>query len=371
MRVPLVDLGAQFAPIKHEVLAGIEEVLESMHLFLGPHNAAFEEEFAAYCGTRACITVANGTDALHLALRAADVGPGDEVITVAHTFFATTEAIILAGATPVYVDIDPATYLIDVAQIEARVTSRTKAILPVHLYGQMADMDPIMAIAERHNLIVIEDAAEAHGAEYKGKRAGSVGHLGCFSFYYSKNLGAYGEAGAIVGSDPHLMRRVRQLRDHGSEQRYHHLEIGFNSRMDEIQAAILRIKLRHLEDWNARRRAHAETYARLLADAGVGLPETGQDRTHVWYVYVVRAQDRDHLQQALNERGIGTGIHFPIPIHLQPAAERLGYRLGDLPHTEQAAREVLSIPMYPELTGEQLEWVAASIQEAARPAPTR
>ncbi len=363
MRVPLVDLTAQFAPLKAEIMAAIEEVLDSMHLFLGPNNAAFEDEFAAYCGTRACVTVGNGTDALHLALRAAGVGPGDEVITVAHTFFATTEAIVLAGATPVYVDIDPDTYLIDVAQIESHVTSRTKAILPVHLYGQMADMDPIMDIAARHNLVVVEDAAEAHGAEYKARRAGAIGHLGCFSFYYSKNLGAYGEAGAIVGSDPDLMRRVRLLRDHGSEHRYQHEAIGFNSRMDEIQAAILRIKLRHLATWNAQRSAHAQTYARLLADAPLGLPVTGQDRAHVWYVYVVRTTDREHLQLALREREIGTGVHFPVPIHLQPATQYLGYRAGDLPHTEQAAAEVLSIPMYAELTQTQLDWVSSTIRE--------
>jgi dTDP-4-amino-4,6-dideoxygalactose transaminase len=371
MRVPLVDLTAQFAPIKHEIMAALEEVLDSMHLFLGPNNAAFEREFANYCATRSCVTVGNGTDALHLALRAADVGPGDEVITVAHTFFATTEAIVLAGATPVYVDIEPATYLIDAAQIESRVTSRTKAILPVHLYGQMADMDPIMDIAARHNLVVIEDAAEAHGATYKGRRAGSVGHFGCFSFYYSKNLGAYGEAGAIVGSDPRLMRRVRLLRDHGSERRYLHEEIGFNSRMDEIQAAILRIKLRHLEAWNARRQAHAETYARLLADTGLGLPAIGPDRTHVWYVYVVRSNARDHLQQVLQQREVGTGIHFPVPIHLQPAAQRLGYRAGDLPHTEKAAAEVLSIPMYAELAQTHLEWVSSSIHASEVQIPSR
>ena len=361
MRVPLVDLTAQFAPLKTEIMAAIEEVLDSMHLFLGPNNAAFEEEFAAYCGTRACVTVGNGTDALQLALRAAGVGAGDEVITVAHTFFATTEAIVLAGAIPVYVDIDPDTYLIDVAQIESRLTSRTKAILPVHLYGQVADMDPIMDIAARHNLVVIEDAAEAHGALYRGRRAGSSGHLGCFSFYYSKNLGAYGEAGAVVGSDANLMRRVRLLRDHGSEQRYHHQEIGFNSRMDEIQAAILRIKLRHLETWNAQRRAHAESYARLLDDASLQLPVIGANRDHVWYVYVVRSKNREHLQATLRERDIGTGIHFPVPIHLQPATERLGYHLGDLPRTEQAANEVLSLPMYAELTQAQLEWVSSSI----------
>jgi dTDP-4-amino-4,6-dideoxygalactose transaminase len=363
MRVPLVDLAAQFAPIKHEVLTAIEDVLDSMHLFLGPNSAAFEEEFAAYCGARACVAVGNGTDALHLGLRAAGIGPGDEVITVAHTFFATTEAIVLAGATPVFVDIDPDTYLMDVSQIESHMTPRTKAIVPVHLYGQMADMDPLMDIAARHNLVVIEDAAEAHGAEYRGRRAGSIGHLGCFSFYYSKNLGAYGEAGAILGSDPHLMRRLRQLRDHGSDQRYHHVEIGFNSRMDEIQAAILRIKLRHLEDWNAQRRAHADTYAHLLSGSALGLPAVVDDRTHVWYVYVVRTPARDKFKKALQERDISTGIHFPIPIHLQPATRGLGYRPGDLPHTEKAAAEVLSIPMYAELTPDQLEWVASSILE--------
>jgi dTDP-4-amino-4,6-dideoxygalactose transaminase len=364
MRVPLVDLSAQFAPIKHEVMAAVEDVLGSMQLFFGPNNAAFEEEFAAYCGARECVTVGNGTDALHLALRAADVGSGDEVISVAHTFFATTEAIVLAGATPVYVDIDPRTFLMDVSQIERRVSARTKAIVPVHLYGQMADMDPIMDIAARYNLVVVEDAAEAHGAEYHGRHAGSIGHLGCFSFYYSKNLGAYGEAGAVVGSDPHLMRRLRLLRDHGSEQRYRHVEIGFNSRMDEIQAAILRIKLRHLEGWNAQRRAHADMYARLLSESGLGLPETGPERSHVWYVYVVRAQDRDHVRRALGEREIGTGVHFPVPIHLQPATARLGYRVGDLPQTEKAAAEVLSIPMYAELTRAQLEWVVSGLHSA-------
>ena len=364
MRVPLVDLRAQFQPIRHEVLSSIEEILDSMHLFLGPNTRTFEEEFAAYCGTRSCIGVGNGTDALHLALRAARVGPGDEVVTVAHTFFATTEAIVMAGATPVYVDIDPRTYLMDVSQIESRLTSRSRAILPVHLYGQMADMDPIMDIAARHNLVVIEDAAEAHGAEYKGRRAGSLGHIGCFSFYYSKNLGAYGEAGAVVTSDPELAWRLNLMRDHGSEQRYHHLEFGFNSRMDEIQAAVLRIKLRYLEAWNNQRRECAATYDRLLAGTGVGLPRTAPDRTHIWYVYVIRSSARDELQQALTEREIGTGIHFPIPIHLQPACRRLGYDEGDLPHTEQAAREVLSIPMYAELTEAQLEWVASAIREA-------
>jgi dTDP-4-amino-4,6-dideoxygalactose transaminase len=361
MRVPLVDLTAQYRSIKGEVLTAIEDVLESMHLFLGPNTRAFEEEFAAYCGTRSCVTVGNGTEALHLALRVAGIRPGDEVITVAHTFFATTEAIVMVGATPVFVDIDPRTYLMDASQIEARITSHTKAIIPVHLYGQMADMDPIMELAARHDLVVIEDAAEAHGATYHGRRAGSIGHLGCFSFYYSKNLGAYGEAGAITTSDATLERRLRQYRDHGSEERYHHHEFGFNSRMDEIQAAVLRVKLRHLEEWNARRIRHAATYERLLADADVGLPVTAPDRTHVYYVYVIRSAERDVLQAALTDLEVGTGIHFPIPAHLQAASARFGYREGDLPHTEQAAREVLSIPMYAELTDEQLEWVASAI----------
>jgi dTDP-4-amino-4,6-dideoxygalactose transaminase len=290
------------------------------------------------------------------------VGPGDEVITVAHTFFASTEAIVMAGATPVYVDIDPRTYLIDIDQIEARISSRTRAIMPVHLYGHMADMDAIMDIAARHDLVVIEDAAQAQGAEYKGRHAGSIGQLGCFSFYYSKNLGAYGESGAVLTSDPDLARRLRLLRDHGSEQRYHHAEYGFNSRMDEIQAAVLRIKLRHLDTWNAQRRAHAATYDRLLATADVGLPVTAADRSHIYYVYVIRSAERDALQHRLADRDIGTGVHFPIPIHLQPATRDLGYRAGDLPNTEQAAKEVLSIPMYAELSRDQQEWVASGVK---------
>jgi dTDP-4-amino-4,6-dideoxygalactose transaminase len=346
-------------------MRAIEDVFDSMHLFLGPQLHAFEEEFAAYCGARYCAGVGNGTDALHLALRAAGVGPGDEVITVAHTFFATTEAIVMAGATPVFVDVHPETYLMDVSQVEQRVTPRTRAILPVHLYGQMVDMDPLMDLARRHNLVVIEDAAEAHGAEYRGRRAGSIGHLACFSFYYSKNLGAYGEAGAVTTSDPDLAHRVALLRDHGSEQRYHHSEYGFNSRMDEIQAAVLRVKLRYLDEWNARRREHAATYARLLADTRLVLPCVAPERSHIWYVYVIRTDDRDGVCQKLADRDIGSGIHFPIPIHLQPACRSLGYVEGDLPDTERVAGEILSIPMYPELTEAQMEYVAAALRCAA------
>jgi dTDP-4-amino-4,6-dideoxygalactose transaminase len=364
MRVPLVDLSAQFQPIRAEIMGAIEDVFDSMHLFLGPRLRAFEEEFAAYCGVRYCTGVGNGTDALHLALRAAGIGPGDEVITVAHTFFATVEAINMVGATPVFVDVEPETFLMDVSQVEQRLTPRTRAILPVHLYGQMVDMDPLMELARRHNLVVIEDAAEAHGADYRGRRAGSIGHLACFSFYYSKNLGAYGEAGAVTTSDADLARRLAQLRDHGSEQRYHHSEYGFNSRMDEIQAAILRVKLRYLDEWNVRRREHAATYARLLADARVVLPCVAPERSHIWYVYVIRTADRAAVQQRLADRDIGTGIHFPIPIHLQPATRQLGYVQGDLPNTERVANEILSIPMYPELSDAQMEFVAAALRDA-------
>jgi dTDP-4-amino-4,6-dideoxygalactose transaminase len=365
MTIPLCDLAAQFRPLKAEVMRAIEDVLDSMHLFLGPNTAAFESEFAAYCGTQFCVTVANGTDALHLALRAANIGPGDEVITVAHTFFATAEAINLVGARPVFVDIDPQTYTLDPSQIESRLTPRTRAIVPVHLYGQIADMDPIMDLADRHGLLVIEDAAQAHGARYRGRRAGSLGHLGCFSFYFSKNLGAYGEAGAVTTSDPELAHRLRLYRDHGSEVRYNHQVFGLNARMDEIQAAVLRIKLPHLDAWNAQRRGHAATYDRLLRGSGVGLPRLVEDGSHVYYVYVIRSERRDELGRYLAALDIGTAIHFPVPIHLQPAAQPLGYRPGDLPHTERAAREVLSIPMYPELTDEQIQRVADAVGAAS------
>lgn len=345
-------------------MAAIEGVLDSMQLFLGPQTAAFEQEFAAYCHAQSCVAVANGTDALHLALRAAQVGEGDEVITVAHTFFATVEAIRMVGARPVFVDIDPRSCTIDVEGIERHITNRTRAIMPVHLYGQMADMDPIMDIAARRKLIVIEDAAQAHGAEYRGRRAGSIGHLGCFSFYYSKNLGAYGEAGAVTTSDPDMVRRLRMYRDHGSERRYHHLELGFNARMDEMQAAVLRVKLRYLDSWNDLRRRHANRYNELLRDAGVGLPEVLADRLHAFYVYVIRSRHRDQIQQWLTQQGIGTAIHFPIPIHLQPASRDLGYVEGDLPATEQIAREVLSLPMYPELTDDQQRFTVEQIRAA-------
>lgn len=368
--IPLVDLKAQYEPLKVELFKAWEQVLDSMHLFLGPNLLAFEREFADFCEVEHAIGVSDGTNALHLALRAAGVGAGDEVITVAHTFIATVEAISLAGAVPVFVDIDPQTCLMDPALVEQKITPRTRAILPVHLYGQCVDMDPLLEIAARHGLVVIEDACQAHGATYKGRKAGSMGHLAAFSFYFTKNLGAYGEGGMVTTNDAALARRVRMLRDHGSETRYYHEVVGWNGRLDEMQAAALRIKLKHLDGWNAQRRLHAQQYADALAETSVRTPvETGES-SHVYHLYVIRSARRDALRARLAERGIGTGIHYPLPIHLQQACAHLGYRRGDLPVTEQAADEILSLPMYAELTEEQIERVAAEVKEfLAEPTP--
>jgi dTDP-4-amino-4,6-dideoxygalactose transaminase len=364
-QIPLVDLQAQFQSVRGEVLRAIEAALDSMELFLGPQTRAFEQEFAAYCGARYAVGVGNGTDALHLALRAAGVGPGDEVVTVSHTFFATAEAIELVGARPVFVDIDPRTATMAVDQLAAAITPATRAIIPVHLYGRVADMAPIMKLARNLGLRVIEDASQAHGAEYRGRRAGSIGDLGCFSFYYSKNLGAYGEAGAVVTSDPELARQVALIRDHGSSMRYQHERLGMNARIDEIQSAILRIKLGHLDTWNSVRRAHARRYDELLADADVVRPELPSDDSHVFHLYVIRTARRAELKARLAEAGIATGIHYPVPVHLQPPYRAAGHKVGELPGTERAADQVLSLPMYPELTEEQLRYVASSVTSAA------
>lgn len=364
MEVRLVDLAAQFHSIKPEVMAAIEEVLESSQLFLGPHTRAFEAEFAAYCGARFAIGVGNGTDAIQLALRAAGVGPGDEVVTVSHTFIATIEAIVQVGARPILVDVDPRTLLMDPRAFEAHITDRTRAVIPVHLYGRLADMNAILPIARAHNLVVIEDASQAHGAlGSDGRRAGAIGDLATFSFYYAKNLGAYGEAGAITTSNPDFDARLRMLRTHGEATRYHHAELGFNSRIDEIQSAVLRIKLRHLEDWNALRVQHAVRYDELLSDVGITRPDLLTNGSHVYHQYVIRSSQRDALMAALADSGIGTGIHYPIPVHLQPACAALGYAEGDLPHTETAATEILSLPMYPELSDTQLTHVAHRIAD--------
>ncbi len=363
MSIPLVDLGAQYRPLKAEILSRVAEVLEGMQLFLGPNVQALEREFAAHAGTAYAVGVSDGTTALQIALMACGVGAGDEVITVAHTFVATAEAIVLVGARPVFVDIDPETYTIDVVGIEERITPRTRAIIPVHLYGQPADMDPIMELASRHGLCVIEDACQAHGARYKGRPAGSLGHMAAFSFYCSKNLGAYGEAGMLTTNDARLAERARMLRDHGSPERYRHELIGLNGRLDEIQAAILRVKLPHMPEWNSQRRSNAAHYSALLAgNEAVAVPREAGYAEHVYHLYVVRVPQRDELLAYLREQGVGAGIHYPVPCHLQPALRGLGYRKGDLPATEQAAAEVLSLPMYPELTAEQRERVVEAVE---------
>jgi dTDP-4-amino-4,6-dideoxygalactose transaminase len=362
MTIPLVDLHAQYVPLKDEIFAGMEKVFESMHLFLGENVQALEKEFAQFCGAQYGIGVSDGTAALQIILRALDIGPGDEVITVSHTFIATAEAIILAGATPVFVDIAADTCLMDVSQVEAKITPRTKAILPVHLYGQMVDMDPLLEMARRHGLRVIEDACQAHGAAYKGRRAGSLGDAAAFSFYYSKNLGALGEGGFITTSDPEIYRKARMLRDHGSERRYYHDLIGFNGRLDEIQAVVLRAKLPHLVEYNELRRQHAQMYNELLANLPVSTPLECPENQHIYHMYVIKTPRRDALQAWLKDKGIGTGIHYPVPIHLQNSMGNLKYMQGDLPVTEQVAGQVLSLPMYAELSDEALAKVVEVVK---------
>jgi dTDP-4-amino-4,6-dideoxygalactose transaminase len=362
--IPFVDLKAQYQSIKPEIGEAIDRVLESTQFVLGPEVAAFEQEFAAFCQTDRAIGVNTGTSALHLALLAAGILPGDEVITVPFTFVATTAAIVYAGARPVFVDVDPATFNMDPNRIEAAITTRTRAILPVHLYGQPANMDPIMEIARRHNLVVIEDACQAHGAEYNGRRAGSIGDLGCFSFYPGKNLGAYGEGGAVTTNNPDFARNVRMLRDWGTESKYHHLVKGYNFRLEEIQAAVLRVKLRHLEGWTEARRTCAARYTELLRGSGVQTPAERSGVRHVFHLYAVRTRQREALQQSLRAEGVQTGIHYPIPVHLQPAHADLGHMAGDFPYSEAAAAEVLSLPMYPELTPVQQRQVAEAVKRA-------
>ena len=359
--IPFVDLKAQYASIKTEVNAAIQGVLDSCQFALGSEVAAFEQEFAAYCQSTNGIGVNTGTSALHLALLAAGVGAGDEVITVPFTFMATVSAIDYTGATPVFVDIDPHTFTMDPSLLEAAITERTKAIIPVHLYGQPADMDPIMEIAKRHRLIVIEDACQAHGAEYKGRRVGSIGDMSCFSFYPGKNLGAYGEGGMVVTSNSDYTRAIRMLRDWGAEKKYHHVLKGYNYRLEGIQGAVLRVKLRHLEAWTEARRKVAAHYDRLLVGSGVPTPQAMAYARHVYHVYAIRTTQREVWQDALHKQGIQTGIHYPFPVHLLPAFADLGYVAGQFPHSERAANEVLSLPMFPELTPLQCEEVARAL----------
>lgn len=364
VKISVFNPQREFQEIKEEVNRAISNVFRSGLFILGEELNLFEREFATFCQAKHAVGVASGTDALHLALWAANIGPGDEVITVAHTFIANALAISFVGAKPVFVDIDPATYNIDPQKIEEKITKKTKAILPIHLYGNPADLASIMKIAKKHNLLVIEDACQTHGSQYQGKRIGSIGDLTCFSFYPTKNLGAYGDGGAVTTKENNLAKRLRLLRNYGSTEKYHHLIKGTNSRLDEMQAAILRVKLHYLNEWNRRRRENAAYYVKLFKNLeGIVLPKETTDGYHVYHQYVIRVKNRDRLQEYLGSQGIISLIHYPIPIHLQPAYRELGYKIGDLPNTETVAREVLSIPMFPLLEKSEMEYVVSCIKD--------
>ena len=368
MRVPLLDLTQQHRSLEADLQAAISAVLQAGQFILGPNVKALEAELAAYTGVGHAIGVANGSDAIHLTLQAAGVGPGDEVICPAFTFFATAGAVARAGATPIFADIDPSTYTLSPDDVAGRITPRTKALIPVHLYGHPADMATLMQLAADHGLTVIEDTAQAIGATIDGRRVASIGHLGTYSFFPSKNLGAYGDGGMVTTNDAALAEKVRLLRVHGASPRYYHRELGYNSRLDELQAAILRVKLKHLDHWNACRRLAAERYRQLFAAAPglsdrVTLPVERIACRHVYHQYTIRAERRDALQAHLEQCGIGTAVYYPLPLHLQPVFQDLGYRPGALPATEQACAEVLSLPIYPELTAEQQEYVVARVEQ--------
>jgi len=363
MSIPLLDLKAQYLSIKSEIDQAVLGVLDSAKFIFGPEMKALENEIATYCGVKEAVAVANGTDALMLTLKALGIGAGDEVITSPFTFFASAETIAQVGATPVFVDVDPITLNMDLEQLESKITTRTKAIIPVHIFGQMVDVERVMEIAGRYDLKVIEDAAQAIGAQYRGRPAGSIGHAGTFSFFPTKNLGAYGDAGMIVTNDERLAAELRQLRFHGCETKYYHEQIGYNSRLDEIQAAILRVKFRYLEQWNEARREKAQVYDRLLADGKVILPGRDQLALPVYHLYVLRTEERQELMARLNEAGIANAIYYPIPLHLQKALHYLGYQEGDFPVAEQACRQALAIPCYPELTFEQQQQIAKVIND--------
>ncbi len=362
MTVPFVDLKLQYQTISAEVNEAMQRVVANAEFILGDELECFEDEFAAYCGVPYAVGVDSGISTLELALRAYGIGAGDEVITVSHTFVATVSAIAVTGARPVLVDIDPATYNMDPAQLEAAITPRTKVILPVHLYGQPADMNAIMSIARYHRLVVIEDACQAHGAFYKDKRVGALGEAGCFSFYPAKNLGAYGDGGMFVTRDAEIAERVRMLRNYGQREKYEHVFLAYNRRLDNLQAAVLRVKLRHLDDWNAARQRAANQYGEWLNDVGdIALPHTAPDRTHVYHLYVIQHPQRDALMGHLRGCGIATGLHYPIPVHQQPCYEQLGARHSRLPATESVAPRLLSLPIYPEIEPEQIEHVCQSM----------
>ena len=360
--VPMLDLRRQYVQIRDELLRAMQEVADSSTYVLGPSVAEFEKSFAAYVGTRHCVGVNSGTSALHLALIGAGVSRWDEVITVPMTFVATSWAISYVGATPVFVDVEPLTYTMDVAQVERRITPQTRAILPVHLYGQTADLGPLLDISRRRGIPLIEDAAQAHGAEYRGKRAGTFGLAGCFSFYPGKNLGAMGEAGAVVTDNDELAARLRALRDHGQSQRYQHDELGFNYRMDALQGAVLSVKLKYLEQWTEARGYLANRYHKLLQDLPLQLPAVGPARRHAWHLFVVQHAQRDRLRRELDALGIQTGLHYPIPLHLQKAYRHLGHREGAFPVAERIGRECLTLPLFPEMTTGEQDAVVESLE---------
>jgi len=363
MGVPFLDLRQQYQSIKDEVNISLQQVMDSSRFVLGENVNFLEKEFAGFCETDYAVGVANGTDALRLALIACGIGKGDEVITIPNTFIATTEAISQTGVKIVFVDVNLWTYNIDVSQIEGAINERTRVIVPVHLFGEPADMNPIMKIARKYNLKVIEDACQAHGAEYKGKKVGSIGDAGCFSFYPSKNLGAFGDGGMVVTNGNEIAQKIKMLRDHGQIKKYEHLVEGYNSRLDEIQAAILRVKLKRLDEWNKLRRKNASIYNDLLEDVDeVVMPLEAEYAKHVYHLYVIRTHRRDELQDWLKSKGIGTGLHYPIPLHLQRAYEYLGYKEGDFPVAEECAKQILSLPMFPELTQEEIEKVVTEIK---------
>jgi len=364
--IPFVDLKAQYNSIKNEIDEAIQRVLNTTSFIMGEELIKFEEEFALFCNAKYAIGVANGSDALILALRACGISEKDEVITVPHTFIATTEAITHVGGKVVFIDIDPKTYTIDVSKIEEKITEKTKAIIPIHLYGQPADMGTIMELAKKYNLRVIEDAAQAHGAKYKGKKVGPIGDVGCFSFYPGKNLGAYGDAGMVVTNNEEIAEKIKLLRNHGRiTKKYEHEIEGYSSRLDNLQAAILRVKLKYLDEWNDRRRNNAKKYDESLSKIdGIITPYEADYAKHVYHLYVIRTEKgRDKLREELKLKGVATGIHYPIPLHLQPAYSYLGYKKGDFPVTEEYSQKILSLPMFAELTGGQIEEIVELVKD--------
>jgi dTDP-4-amino-4,6-dideoxygalactose transaminase len=368
MRVPFLDLKAHNRSVWPEIQSALEPVLSEAQFILGPAVEAFEAHFAEYLGVRHCVGLNNGTSALHMALLACGVGPGDEVVTTPATWISTSWAVSYVGARPIFVDVDPTTWTLDPEQVERAVTPRTRAVLPVHLYGQAADLEPLCRLGDKHGLALIEDAAQAHGAIYGGRRVGAFGRAGCFSFYPGKNLGAFGEAGCVVTDDAQVAQRIRCLRDHAQQGRHHHVEVGYNTRMEGVQAAVLDAKLPHLDAWNAARARHSRRYRELLTDLpGLALPEAPRPEAHVWHLFVVlaRGRERDELRAALAQRGVATGVHYPKPVPYQPAYAHLGYRPGDFPVAEDLMRNCLSLPLFPELTTEQIEYTADALKELA------